>query len=347
MNLFFRFLILCILFFETGTYAQFEFSGEVNQEFINSKVYLLVIDDYEKIDLFLTNQILQETSVNSYGYFEFSGEFLSDTNKIYKIYIDQCNDEITNASHLLKQCDKSNSIVFIANGTDTVHFALNDLNQMFCSFKSSRLENVAIHKIDSVQEVLLSQLQNTKSDSQRNMLFKTYFKELQKFSITLNEPLAELYSYNLYANKKSFARDLYLEDLESSSYYSGLSKRLQKSYPNSRYLSEYENDIKQYNVNFTDNSSNIIIISLSSVLLLSLILNFYLIQKKKVKSSKINYKEILSTQEQNVFELMQKGLSNKEIAEQLFVSISTIKSHINNIYAKLKISSRKDIYRFS
>ena len=109
MNLSFRILIFSIALFSIQIQAQFKFSGEVNQEFINSKVYLVAIDNYKQSDLFLTNQILQETTINTDGYFEFSGDYLSKTNKIYKLYIDQCNDEITNASHLLKKCDKKSS----------------------------------------------------------------------------------------------------------------------------------------------------------------------------------------------------------------------------------------------
>ncbi|MGB7394497.1 MAG: LuxR C-terminal-related transcriptional regulator, partial [Pricia sp.] len=37
------------------------------------------------------------------------------------------------------------------------------------------------------------------------------------------------------------------------------------------------------------------------------------------------------------------GKSNKEIAGELFISISTVKTHITNIYGKLKVSSRKEL----
>ena len=68
-------------------------------------------------------------------------------------------------------------------------------------------------------------------------------------------------------------------------------------------------------------------------------------KNKAVAKEVIDYKKILTTQEQKVFELMLEN-SNKEIADKLFVSLSTIKSHINNIYTKLSISSRKDINQF-
>ncbi|WP_020663068.1 response regulator transcription factor [Amycolatopsis benzoatilytica] len=43
---------------------------------------------------------------------------------------------------------------------------------------------------------------------------------------------------------------------------------------------------------------------------------------------------VLTTREANVLQLMAAGLNNREIAEQLFVSEATVKSHINRIFAK-------------
>jgi DNA-binding CsgD family transcriptional regulator len=51
----------------------------------------------------------------------------------------------------------------------------------------------------------------------------------------------------------------------------------------------------------------------------------------------------LSQQERKIFELMQDGKRNKEIASVLNVDISTVKTHINNIYKKLGVKSRLDI----
>lgn len=51
----------------------------------------------------------------------------------------------------------------------------------------------------------------------------------------------------------------------------------------------------------------------------------------------------LSKQETNVKELILKGKSNKEIAQELFISLSTVKTHITNIYQKLNISNRDEL----
>ena len=48
----------------------------------------------------------------------------------------------------------------------------------------------------------------------------------------------------------------------------------------------------------------------------------------------------LTTREKEVLALMAQGLKNKEIAEQTFVSLDTIKSHVKHIYEKLHVETR-------
>lgn len=48
----------------------------------------------------------------------------------------------------------------------------------------------------------------------------------------------------------------------------------------------------------------------------------------------------ISKREYEVLELISGGLSNQEIADKLFVSTSTVKTHVSNIFAKLDASRR-------
>ncbi len=48
----------------------------------------------------------------------------------------------------------------------------------------------------------------------------------------------------------------------------------------------------------------------------------------------------LSEREQEVLKLVADGLSNQQIAQQLIVTVSTIKTHLNNIYSKLNVHTR-------
>jgi len=48
----------------------------------------------------------------------------------------------------------------------------------------------------------------------------------------------------------------------------------------------------------------------------------------------------ISTREYEVLELMAKGLSNQEIADKLFVSLNTVKTHSSNLFLKLEAKRR-------
>lgn len=51
----------------------------------------------------------------------------------------------------------------------------------------------------------------------------------------------------------------------------------------------------------------------------------------------------LSKREAEVVEMVTKGLSNKEVANQLFVTEKTIKFHLTNIYKKMSLKSRAQL----
>ncbi len=53
--------------------------------------------------------------------------------------------------------------------------------------------------------------------------------------------------------------------------------------------------------------------------------------------------EPLSDREVDVLKLLEEGLSNQLIAERLFVSENTVKTHLKNLYLKTGVSTRSEL----
>lgn len=61
------------------------------------------------------------------------------------------------------------------------------------------------------------------------------------------------------------------------------------------------------------------------------------------EQNEVNLKRTgISKREFEVLELLAAGLSNQEIAEKLFVSNSTVKTHVSNVLAKLDANRRTE-----
>lgn len=69
--------------------------------------------------------------------------------------------------------------------------------------------------------------------------------------------------------------------------------------------------------------------------------NILIPQKTQIEEQEFNQNELgISKREFDVLTLVSKGLSNQEIADTLFVSTNTIKTHTSNIFEKLEVKNR-------
>ncbi|MFH6767216.1 LuxR C-terminal-related transcriptional regulator [Gaetbulibacter aquiaggeris] len=68
-------------------------------------------------------------------------------------------------------------------------------------------------------------------------------------------------------------------------------------------------------------------------------INFDYAAQKRPKED-LSHVHVLTLREQEIIRLIYKGFRNKEVAQQLNISILTVKTHLRNIYSKLDVSNR-------
>jgi|GEM_PF-975957 len=117
---------------------------------------------------------------------------------------------------------------------------------------------------------------------------------------------------------------------------------------------------KNYKTSFQSNDETITVIDLSdkssdfsiplilgivliSIAVLLTLQTFLLNPAPSPPTPTPNLRSKISKQEQKVVSLIEQGKTNKEIAIELSISTSTVKTHINNIFKKVGVTSRDEL----
>lgn len=67
------------------------------------------------------------------------------------------------------------------------------------------------------------------------------------------------------------------------------------------------------------------------------------ISLKKIEEKSYNIEDLLTKRERQVFYMVKKGCTNKQISEKLYITEHTVKKHIANIFEKLHVKNRRDL----
>lgn len=217
---------------------------------------------------------------------------------------------------------------------------------MYAGGKNFALEDSAILQ-DSIHAEL-----NTKEWKK----FKYFEEKLQSSALSKKEKQHQLTGYTrdslqilrvkLVAIKVLNEKNLLNRDIaENAEYYIDLLKKFKESnIPPAEYLFLEEKlaYLNQEALGQQLRQSRWLNFGLIALVLMLVFLVFYQVRKQR--------KPILpelSKQETLVRNLILEGKSNKEIANELFISLSTVKSHITNIYGKLNVGNRQELLQNS
>ena len=300
--------------------AQSAISGRVNLDQGDSwepKIHLAKLNVDRLEDLKYSKEIAWSPIAED-GSFSFDRKHISDNDAVYRISV--------NGKDQFKKSDLLNEVTFILSSSDIIFFPkgkklfshYRTTNQADKEWKKLRDFKTELSKSEVAEEEGDIQLKSYTKDSLRILMVKLIgIKELEKKQL-LEQDIAKNPSFYLNLLTELKESEMPVEN------YNFLERRL-------AFLTQ-EIVQQRYALSKTINF-------VLGFLLLGLI-SFLVFHSKK--------KEVivqLSKQEKNIQNLIVQGKTNKEIANELFISISTVKTHITNIYSKLKVSSRQELVR--
>jgi DNA-binding CsgD family transcriptional regulator len=317
-------LIAVSLFGQIGK-SQSMISGHVNIDTTiwTPVVYMSLIDNFDKMNSMTYEMIIDKASIDTLGNFSFNTQYLPKDDHLYRIHIARRNDP---PATLTIGGKDENHVFFIANrqskillnDVGTTDFLKDIIVDGYSPNKNFREINEISNFIDSTGI--------TNSIIKIDLIRNAINEKLRFYADTCTNPLVSLYA--LY--KSQFDKNYPI----NQQYYN-------------KFLKKWKNEKSTYFVEFRkiiplDQDNNRFIVFLIGVAgiifgFTSCLAYFKLLNKDQ------NPLRDLSVQERKIFALIMDGKSNKEISEILMISLSTVKSHVNSIYSKLGINSRKDV----
>ncbi|SNZ00869.1 response regulator transcription factor [Flagellimonas pacifica] len=314
------FLFFVVIFLGLQLSAQDAVSGFVNfddSKTWKTKIYLSQVP-LSGLDNNKSAIPIAITDIQKNGFFKFDKKHLSDSNKIYRLHVERIrkivNDTVTK------------NVTFMLSGKDKIQFKKG--KSIFGNYSTTNKGDIEWQKLKAFESSLVSQY--LVQDERINPR-KGFVKDSLQILMVKLIGIKQLESKQLLDKDISENPSYYLDLLEAlkesgidASEYWFLEKR-------TAYLTQVTLE-KELQKSKWLNAFLILVVILSGVFVIKF-------KKGHVPDPK------LSKQEQNVKVLILQGKSNKEIANELFISLSTVKTHITNIYSKLNIASRKELLK--
>jgi DNA-binding CsgD family transcriptional regulator len=304
--------VIFFIFFSTQFYAQSNISGfiPINDSLQNQQLVFLAKYNKETPYSKKDSKIIATIPIDENGFFNLN-KALSEKQELYFIYLN--NNPITSQE-------------FILSNNDSIFFQKSDIP--FAILKNTNQADKEWQKL----KIFKNRLDTSKFNQ------KKYLNEIRIYSKDSLQILAvKLLSIKELNNKKLLEKDILL----NISYYINLLEELKSSDINPDEYIFLENKLAIQTLNKA--TKKYVISKWVNIVLGCLVLSllFYIYASKRTK--KMAIVDNLSKQEINIKNYILQGKSNKEIADELFISLSTVKTHITNIYNKLNVSNRGEL----
>lgn len=310
------------LFVSTEIFGQIHIQGNIKLDSTwENKIYASNIPSFNDFYKTSNELIIGESIIDSYG--NWNIRILPESYpRIIRLHVIKKNQP--KASLIIGGKDHNHGFMAIHKNKTILYYS--DEEKLFTDFTSNADGlNQAMKSIKSVYDKWELLSGNSKNKKDKIALRKEAANELKKYADTASLILPAMYAIHL--------SDAGFNKQEINLEMNNVKKRL----GNHPYFDEYPR------VNNNTKFLLIFLIVLGSMLFMWASYKFILHHRQIKKVKLLNS---LSLREKDVYSLLQNGKSNKEIAEKLIIELSTVKSHINNIYTKLKITSRNQLHNF-
>ncbi len=328
--------------------TKYTIKGKVNlQGDWQPQIYLAAIDKLNDYYRASPDLVISIAPIQTDGSFILEGDNLPKEARFYRLY-------------LMKEQNREYDacLYFGLNDHNFIHIVLHNESQLEVNAAADAFSPFGNYQVagDATNQ-LMRQLSNMvypsiefydfRFPTEQKLSAEKLQQDLKYFADTCSIPIVSLAAVNYTDFEEYFDID--------SDFYEDFGERLKQALPNSIYTKNYFRKLNYYAFEeqaMTPNWMYWLIGGLSIGFLFMTGLAYYFYQQL-ARQNKIPVKSTseeiallydkLTLKEREILALIQTGKANKEIASELFIGVSTVKTHINKIYAKLEVRSRKEV----
>lgn len=308
------------------------------------KIYLEAIHNIDGIYASSSENLLSSAPIDSFGNFSIEGNELPDDLRLYRLYVTP-NLNITSQ---ISTGVKRNYVLLFLNNQSKEYVSVANFCAPYFSYQVKGSEdNVALARIQLAISEFERAYANAQTDTHKKFLENRINQDLMNYASNTSTPYAALYAL--------IESDINTNDGLYGDRYRDFSSKFSKLAPSSPYAIQLAEKLKIIDLQkeVDQNSLNLpwYVWILISILTLSLLFNIALFSRlrkrhhtpEKPTPSHEQLLANLTIKEREILQMIDQGLSNKEIADTLHIELSTTKSHVSRIYQKLNISNRKEV----
>lgn len=345
-----KLVVLLVVLIASFPVKAMKISGTIKlQDDWQPVVFLASLNSLENLFVASPDFVIAESFIQPDGSFSIQTTSVPSDARFYRLYLTKGNGSSVefntsthrNYVHLL--LDKKSHIEIDAKVEDNT-LVLNNL--------SGAVENNVIQYLDNELAERKLQFAGDLTKAKRDFLQLDLEMFIRNFADTVPNTLLGLYALWHIEEKNT-------DFIQNSKFYFDFEKRINKQFPLTFYSEAYSTLLNDL-IGFRDMVCEIpevrakwkdkVLILLSALVLVLFVLVFYYKQKLIQLTTENSFSKhsflSLTDKEKEILKLLAEGKTNKEIALELYVELSTVKTHINSIYKQLKLSNRKEAIEY-